>query len=100
MRCSPCSKEGLTGGRNYCKLVAVKLLKQGQHVNKRERTRGVGKLLTLPSGPSSYLKLQESFSMSRHDFREVPALDVPMDNSTDAELMMLDCKDSSPTIGR
>ena len=34
--------------------------------------------------------------MSRHDFREVPALDVPMDNSTDAELMMLDCKDSSP----
>eukprot|EP00439_Symbiodinium_sp_Y106_P072529 s1065_g13.t1 len=44
--------------------------------------------------PRHLVGIQESFSMSRHDFREVPALDVPMDNSTDAELMMLDCKDS------
>ncbi|CAE7242125.1 slc44a2 [Symbiodinium sp. CCMP2456] len=50
--------------------------------------------------PRHLVGIQESFSMSRHDFREVPALDVPMDNSTDAELMMLDCKDSSPTIGQ
>ncbi|CAE7493236.1 slc44a2 [Symbiodinium sp. CCMP2592] len=39
--------------------------------------------------PRHLVGIQESFSMSRHDFREVPALDVPMDNSTDAELMYL-----------